>query len=227
MIKRLKPVLYPLVAMLFTGCAQNLFNPRTTERVVNDSLEASVLVDVGPGLGSGWLIDKKGDVVTAGHIITYAIKTDIPVTVITSDGNKHSARIVYFDHKKDENDTEAIDMAVLNVEDLENHTPLPWGNSDEVEIGSKLIEIGNSFGLGLTVTQGIVSAKDRAMAGLLQYDAATNPGNSGGPALNGEGKVIAMTIKIFSPTSQSAGIAFGIPSNKIVARLKAAGLALE
>jgi serine protease Do len=156
-------------------------------------------------LGSGFIIDKTGYIVTNHHVIAEADE----ISVRLADDTTLEATIVGSDEK--------TDLALLKVE---SGTPLPaakWGRSEETRIGDWVIAIGNPLGLGGTVTAGIVSALQRDInAGpyddFIQTDAAINKGNSGGPMFNLKGEVIGINSAIFSPSGGSIGIGFAIPS---------------
>jgi serine protease Do len=157
-------------------------------------------------LGSGFVIDPSGYIVTNHHVIDGAEE----VTVRFSDDTVLTAEIVGSDA-----DT---DLALLKVETDEPLVAAQWGRSDQTRIGDWVMAIGNPFGLGGTVTAGIVSARQRDInAGryddFIQTDAAINRGNSGGPMFNLEGDVIGVNTAIFSPSGGSVGIGFAIPSN--------------
>ena len=167
------------------------------------------------GLGSGFIISGDGLIVTNNHVIDGATT----VTVKFADGSEHEATVVGADP--------LTDIALLDIEG----TGLPtvaFGSSDAMRVGDEVIAVGNPFGLGGTVTTGIVSAKDRNInAGpfdeFIQTDAAINRGNSGGPLFNDQGEVIGVNTAIFSPNGGSAGIGFAVPSDlvsKIVADLQ-------
>lgn len=160
-------------------------------------------------LGSGFIIDASGIVVTNNHVIEKADE----ITVNLSDGTALVATVIGRDPK--------TDIAVLKVEPKE---PLPFvefGSSDATRVGDWVVAIGNPFGLGGTVTAGIVSARNREIAGggpyadYIQTDASINRGNSGGPLFNLEGKVIGVNTAIYSPTGGSIGIGFAIPSDVV------------
>ncbi|MEM9626317.1 MAG: DegQ family serine endoprotease [Pseudomonadota bacterium] len=168
------------------------------------------------GAGSGFIIDESGLIVTNDHVIQNADE----VTVTLNDGREFEAEVVGTDP-----DT---DLALLRIE---AEQPLPvakFANSDSVRVGDAVIAIGNPFGLGGTVTSGIVSAKAREIGAgryddFLQIDAPINRGNSGGPTFNLEGEVIGVNTAIHSPTGGNVGIGFAIPANltqKIVADLE-------
>ena len=170
-------------------------------------------------LGSGFIIDPSGYVVTNNHVIDQA--TDIHVT--TNDGKDHPAKLIGADSK--------TDLALLKIESKE---PLPFvafGNSDKARVGDWVLAVGNPFGLGGTVTTGIISARSRDIHegpfdDFLQIDASINQGNSGGPTFDMAGNVIGINTAIYSPSGGSVGIGFAIPSNlakPILAELKDKG----
>jgi serine protease Do len=157
------------------------------------------------GAGSGFIIDPSGIIVTNDHVVGGASR----ITVSLADGTQLPARILGID--------QLTDIAVIKVS---AHRPLPfvqWGDSRQVEVGDWILVAGNPFGLGGTVTAGIVSARGRdIMSGpfddFLQLDAPINPGNSGGPAFDMSGGVVGVNTAIISPTGGSVGIGFAIPS---------------
>lgn len=158
------------------------------------------------GLGSGFVIDADGYVVTNNHVVDKADK----VSVKLSDGRELDAEVLGTDPK--------TDLALLKVEADKPLPALSWGDSDAMEVGDWVMAIGNPFGLGGTVTAGIVSARGRDIGAgpyddFIQTDAAINRGNSGGPMFNLEGKVIGINSAIYSPSGGSVGIGFAIPSN--------------
>jgi serine protease Do len=161
-------------------------------------------------LGSGFIIDASGIVVTNNHVIADADE----VTVVLNDGTKLKAEVVGRDKK--------VDLAVLRVK---SDKPLPFvkfGESDKLRLGEWVIAIGNPFGLGGTVTSGIVSARNRDINSgpydnYIQTDAAINRGNSGGPLFNLDGDVIGVNTAIISPSGTSVGIAFAVPSKTVTA----------
>ncbi|HLS69155.1 MAG TPA: DegQ family serine endoprotease [Kiloniellales bacterium] len=158
------------------------------------------------GVGSGFIIDVEGYVVTNNHVIDQA--DDIRVRL--SDGRDIAAQLVGSDPQ--------TDVALLKIEADEELPSVEWGDSDEVRVGDWVVAVGNPFGLGGSVTAGIVSARGRDIhAGpyddFIQTDAAINRGNSGGPMFNLDGEVIGINTAIFSPSGGSIGIGFAIPSN--------------
>jgi serine protease Do len=158
-------------------------------------------------LGSGFIIDASGYIVTNNHVIEDADE----ITVILHDDTNLKAELVGRDKK--------TDVAVLKVK---TDKPLPaaatWGDSDKSRVGDWVLAIGNPFGLGGSVTAGILSARHRDIKSgsyddFLQTDASINKGNSGGPMFNMDGQVIGINTAIFSPSGGSIGIGFAIPSN--------------
>jgi len=158
-------------------------------------------------LGSGFIIDgAKGIIVTNNHVIDDADE----VQVILHDDTKLKATIVGRDKE--------TDLAVLKVTPTKTLTSVTWGDSDAMRVGDWVLAVGNPFGLGGTVTSGIISARQRNInAGryddFIQTDASINRGNSGGPMFNMRGEVIGINTAIFSPSGGSVGIGFAIPSN--------------
>ncbi len=157
-------------------------------------------------LGSGYIIDPSGIVVTNNHVIEGADE----ITVILQDNTSLKATLIGRDERSD--------IAVLKVT---TDKPLPsvkFGDSDKERVGDPVLAIGNPFGLGGSVTAGIVSARGRNIEqgpydNFIQTDAAINKGNSGGPLFNMDGEVIGMNTAIYSPSGGSIGIGFAIPSN--------------
>jgi serine protease Do len=157
-------------------------------------------------LGSGFIIDPTGYVVTNNHVVANADK----VTVIFQDSSEHVAKIIGRDQK--------TDLALLKIDAPK---PLPyvnWGKSDNEQVGDWVLAVGNPFGLGGSVSPGFVSARGRDIhAGpyddFLQIDASINRGNSGGPTFNLNGEVVGINTAIYSPNGGSVGIGFAIPSS--------------
>jgi len=157
-------------------------------------------------LGSGFIIDERGYVVTNNHVIQDADE----INVVLHDDTRLEAKVVGRDPK--------TDIAILKVEPEGKLTAVHFGDSDKMRIGDWLVAIGNPFGFGGTVTTGIISARGRDInAGpyddFLQTDAPINRGNSGGPMFNLDGEVIGIATAIFSPSGGSVGIGFAIPAN--------------
>lgn len=167
-------------------------------------------------LGSGFIIDSTGYIVTNNHVIAEADE----IRVRLYDDTTLDAKVIGRDEK--------TDLALLKVETNRKLPAATWGDSDVTRIGDWVVAIGNPFGLGGTVTAGIVSARQRDInAGpyddFIQSDAAINRGNSGGPMFNLDGQVIGVNTAIFSPSGGSVGIGFAIPSSlaqNVIAQLR-------
>jgi serine protease Do len=157
-------------------------------------------------LGSGFVIDGTGYIVTNNHVIADADE----ITVILSDDTNLKAEVIGRDTK--------TDVAVLKVKTDKPLVGVTWGDSDKSRVGDWVLAIGNPFGLGGSVTAGILSARQRDINSgpyddFLQTDASINRGNSGGPMFNMDGEVIGINTAIYSPSGGSIGIGFAIPSN--------------
>ena len=169
-------------------------------------------------LGSGFVIDSSGYVVTNNHVIADADE----VTVLLHDDTELKATIIGRDEK--------TDLALLKVEAGKPLPAVNWGDSDQLRIGDWVMAIGNPFGLGGTVTAGIVSARGRQIGGAyddyIQTDASINRGNSGGPLFDMNGQVIGINTAIYSQSGGSVGIGFAIPSTlakNVVAQIRQFG----
>ena len=157
------------------------------------------------GSGSGFLIDDRGNIVTNYHVVSGA--RSIEVTL--SDRTRHPARLVGRDR--------LTDLAVIQITDRPNLPFVKLGDSDRLQVGQKVLAIGNPFGFQGTLTTGVISAlgrsiqdEGRVLEDLIQTDAAINPGNSGGPLLNARGEVIGVNTAIFGPGA-NVGIGFALP----------------
>jgi S1-C subfamily serine protease len=162
------------------------------------------------GQGSGVIVSKEGHVVTNHHVIAGQQKFRITL----HGGKSYTARLIGEDR--------LLDIAVLKIDDEGPFQSLKLGDSSQVQVGQLVFAVGNPFGLGETVTQGIISAKERSISDnqrdLFQTDAAINPGNSGGPLVNLRGEIIGINVAIFSPDRQNPGfqgVGFSIPSNDV------------
>jgi len=159
-------------------------------------------------LGSGFIIDKAGYIVTNNHVVAEADK----ISVTLYDDTVLDAKLVGRDEK--------TDIALLKITTTKPLTAVPWGDSDKVRVGDWAVAIGNPFGLGGTVTAGIISARARDIdAGqyddFLQTDAAINKGNSGGPLFNLNGEVVGVNTAIYSPSGMSVGVGFAAAANLV------------
>ena len=156
-------------------------------------------------LGSGFVIKKNGTVITNNHVIANA--EDIIVRI---NNKEYKAKVIGADPYSD--------LAVLKIDTKENFETVDFGNSDKARVGDWVMAIGNPFGLGGTVTSGIISARNRDINltrydDFIQTDASINQGNSGGPLFDMNGNVIGINTAIISPSGASSGIGFAIPSN--------------
>jgi serine protease Do len=167
-------------------------------------------------LGSGFIVDADGHIVTNNHVVGDASKVEVTL----QDGDKYTAKIVGRDLR--------TDLAVLKID---AGKPLPYvslGDSDAAQIGDWVVAVGNPFGLGGTVTTGIISARGRDIHSgqfddFLQIDAPINRGNSGGPTFNLSGQVVGINTAIYSPNGGSVGIGFAVPANvakQVVAQIE-------
>lgn len=162
------------------------------------------------GQGSGVIVTSEGHVMTNHHVIAGQQK----IHVTLHGGKTYAAHLIGEDN--------LLDIAVLKIDAKETFTPLKMGDSSQVRVGQIVLAVGNPFGLGETVTQGIISAKERSLSDnqrdLFQTDAAINPGNSGGPLVNLRGEIIGINVAIFSSDKQNPGfqgVGFSIPSNDV------------
>ncbi len=160
------------------------------------------------GLGTGFIIEKDGYIVTNAHVVDGAQS----VKVTFQDGTSKDAEVIGMD--KD------TDIALIKVKTDKDLPTIPFGDSNALRVGEPVVAIGNPFGLGISVSSGIVSALGRDLNSgpfdnYIQTDAAINKGNSGGPLLDSDGNVIGMNTAILSPTSGSVGLGFALPSDMI------------
>lgn len=184
----------------------------TNSRMVRRSFFNLNPEEIPQGSGSGFVWDNNGYIVTNFHVIQNASR----VTVTLQDGSAWDARVVGVEPDKD--------LAVLHIEAPDEQLfPVQLGDSSLLEVGRKVIAIGNPFGLDTTLTVGVVSALGREINSVtrrrirdvIQTDAAINPGNSGGPLLNSLGQLIGVNTAIYSPSGASSGIGFAIPVNTV------------
>jgi len=162
------------------------------------------------GQGSGVIVSKEGHVITNHHVIAGQKK----IRITLHGGKSYSATMVGEDP--------LLDIAVIKIDSTETFVPLKLGDSSQVEVGQLVFAVGNPFGLSETVTQGIISAKERSLSDnqrdLFQTDAAINPGNSGGPLVNLTGEIIGINVAIYSHDRANPGfqgVGFSIPSNEV------------
>lgn len=191
----------------------SVVNISTERKIINDNETVDNLI-INPdmsgreSLGSGFFIRKEGYILTNNHVIKEAKS----ISVITDSGKTYAAKVVAIDIPSD--------LAVLKIigdnKKLPEFKPVIFGNADKARIGDKVLTFGNPYGLGVSVSQGIISAKSRYIdLGEQQYiqtDAAINQGNSGGPMFNLAGEVIGVNSAVFS-ISGASGVGFALPSN--------------
>ncbi|HSA72542.1 MAG TPA: trypsin-like peptidase domain-containing protein [Nitrososphaeraceae archaeon] len=182
--------------------------------------------ELGSRLGSGFVFDKDGHIITNYHVVVPGSDNNDELQVSFLDGNVYSAELVGFD--------QFADLAVIKVKNITSDklTPLSLANSTSLRIGETVVAIGNPFGLSGSMTVGIVSGLGRllpsnengenlgttssfSIPNIIQTDAAINPGNSGGPLIDTQGRVIGINTAIFSNTGVYSGVGFAIPSNTI------------
>ncbi len=169
------------------------------------------------GTGTGTIVDAgRGIVITNLHVVQEALQSRGTVEITLPNGTTAQARLIGYDAE--------TDMAVFQLRDAPAAlVGLPYGDSSKLEVGQRVLAIGNPFGLYRSLTAGIISSTDRSMKtpggavlkGLIQTDAAINPGNSGGPLLDADGRLIGINTAILSQSGDSAGIGFAVPINTI------------
>lgn len=197
---------------VYQKCAPGVVNINTQVTGVNWFLEP-VVQDGGSGSGS--IIDKRGYVLTNGHVVKGASK----IYVSLSDGTQYEAKIIGQDRDSD--------LTVIKFDPPEGLVlqTIPFGDSSKLNVGQKVIAIGNPYGFNRTMTTGIVSAlgrpvknpnTQRIIRNMIQTDTAINPGNSGGPLLDTSGKMIGVNTMIYSSSGSSAGIGFSVPAETAI-----------
>ncbi|MBQ8436627.1 MAG: trypsin-like peptidase domain-containing protein, partial [Alphaproteobacteria bacterium] len=193
---------------------------KLTPSVVNISTSSKAQSDDKQStLGSGFILDKEGYILTNSHVVDNAKD----ITAILHDNTPLSAVIIGTDKQ--------TDIALIKVDTTHPLFPVQLGNSETIRVGDWILAIGNPFGLGGSVTAGIISAKSRDIASgpydsYIQTDASINQGNSGGPMFNLQGEVIGINTALFSTTGANMGIGFAIPINQahfIIKQLKEHG----
>jgi len=192
-------------ALVYAQIQPSLVLIQTRETITNGQVEN--------GIGSGVVIDDSGDILTSLHVVTNTLE----IKLTFADGTRSTAKIA--------SQQPQIDIAVLHADQLPAQlVPAVLGNPNAMHVGDEAYVVGNPFGLYSTMTAGVISGFDRAfqlpnsnrkLNGLIQIDAAVNPGNSGGPLLNRNGEVIGIIEGIANPTGQDVfiGIGFAVPIN--------------
>ena len=231
---RIKPVLFAffIASLGFSGEAGAQFPSfadlaeKLTPSVVNISSFSQSETENGEGntplsesLGSGFIIDGNGYISTNTHVVDKAES----ISITLSDNTKTEARVIGKDP--------TTDLALIKIETKRPLNAVKFGDSDKIRVGDWVLAIGNPFGLGSSVTAGIVSAKSRDIESgpydsFIQTDASINQGNSGGPMFNLQGEVIGISSAIFSTTGTSQGVGFAIPANLagwVISQLKEHG----
>lgn len=231
---RIKPVLFAffIASLGFSGEAGAQFPSfadlaeKLTPSVVNISSFSQSETENSEGntplsesLGSGFIIDGNGYIITNNHVVDKAES----ISITLSDNTKTEARVIGKDPK--------TDLALIKIETKHPLNAVKFGDSDKIRVGDWVLAIGNPFGLGSSVTAGIVSAKSRDIESgpydsFIQTDASINQGNSGGPMFNLQGEVIGISSAIFSTTGASQGVGFAIPANLagwVISQLKEHG----
>lgn len=231
---RIKPVLFAffIASLGFSGETGAQFPSfadlaeKLTPSVVNISSFSQNETENGEGntplsesLGSGFIIDGNGYIITNNHVVDKAES----ISITLSDDTKTEARVIGKDPK--------TDLALIKIETKRPLNAVKFGDSDKIRVGDWVLAIGNPFGLGSSVTAGIVSAKSRDIESgpydsFIQTDASINQGNSGGPMFNLQGEVIGISSAIFSTTGASQGVGFAIPANLagwVISQLKEHG----
>lgn len=160
-------------------------------------------------LGSGFIINPEGQILTNFHVVSGTSQPEVTLT----DGSRYKAQVLVRDR--------ANDIALIKIEPRKKLPFLPLGDSDRLQVGQKVLAIGNPFGLQSTLTTGVVSALGRSirgdnqnLEGMVQTDASINSGNSGGPLLDSQGNVVGINTAIYAPSGGSVGIGFAMPINR-------------
>jgi serine protease Do len=178
----------------------------TFQNTEMDGFPGSMRPQVEHGLGSGVIVSQDGYILTNNHVVDGAKEVKVTLT----DGREFTAKVIGRDRK--------TDVAVVKI-DADNLPVVPMADSNNLKVGDVVLAVGNPFGVGQTVTQGIVSAKDRGNMGIedyedfIQTDAAINPGNSGGALVDIDGRLIGINTAILSHTGGSQGVGFAVPSD--------------
>jgi serine protease DegS len=194
----------PSVVNIYTRTRVRQRSPYPNDPLFNFFFNAPQQERVQASLGSGVIVTRDGYLLTNHHVVQGADT----IIVVLHDGRESLAKVVGSDAE--------IDLCVLKI-DLQDLTPVSFGNVDNARIGDVVLAIGNPYGLGQTVTQGIISASSRdglqLTTNYIQTDAAINPGNSGGALIDAQGNLLGINTSIFNTTGSSIGIGFAIPAD--------------
>jgi len=191
-------------------------NSLSAQQIYKRDAPAVVYIQAGQGSGSGFVISKKGEILTNAHVVGSSSK----VQVTFADGQQRIGLVRASDR--------SLDVALIKISDPVKVQPIKIGSSSKLQVGQVALAIGNPFGLEQTLTVGIISALKRSIQGLdgytvpnaIQTDAAINPGNSGGPLLDSQGRVVGINTQILTGGGKgSVGIGFAVPINAIKASL--------
>jgi serine protease Do len=191
-----------------TDISKYLKNPLLNNPLFNQFLGSIPKKRIEKALGSGVIISKDGYIITNNHVVSNATK----IVVFTHDGKKYKAKLIGTDPK--------TDLAVIKI-DAKNLKPITFTDSSNIEVGDIALAIGNPFGIGETVTEGIISGLNRNKVGInayenfIQTDAAINPGNSGGALVDLKGRLIGINSAILTSSGGNNGVGFAIPSNMV------------
>ena len=191
-----------------TDISKYLNNPLLNNPLFDQFLGKIPRKRIEKALGSGVIISKDGYIVTNNHVVSNATK----IVVFTHDGKKYKAKLIGTDPK--------TDLAVIKI-DAKNLKPITFTDSSNIEVGDIALAIGNPFGIGETVTEGIISGLNRNKVGIndyenfIQTDAAINPGNSGGALVDLKGRLIGINSAILTSSGGNNGVGFAIPSNMV------------
>lgn len=217
LVKQAAPAVVNVYTRRVERVESPLFNDPFFRRFFGDQFQGQARERIAQSLGSGVIVDADGVIVTNNHVIEGATE----IVVALADRREFEAKLIAADPR--------VDLAILRIDTGSESLPfLSFQDSDELQVGDLVVAIGNPFGVGQTVTQGIVSAVGRSGVGdldaqsFIQTDAAINPGNSGGALITLDGKLAGINTAIFSRSGGSIGIGFAIPSNLVASTVASA-----
>jgi Do/DeqQ family serine protease len=217
LVQRVAPAVVNVYTRRVERVESPLFNDPFFRRFFGDQFQGPTRERIAQSLGSGVIIDADGVIVTNNHVVEGATE----IVVALADRREFEASLIAADSR--------VDLAILRIDAGGESLPfLPFKDSDDLNVGDLVVAIGNPFGVGQTVTQGIISALGRTGVGdldaqsFIQTDAAINPGNSGGALVTMDGKLAGINTAIFSRSGGSIGIGFAIPSNLVASTVASA-----